>query len=128
MANITGIDHVQLAMPVGSEDIARAFYTGVLGLPEVPKPAHLAVRGGVWFQCGGAQLHLGADPDFVSAKKAHPALIVDDVDAFVRALRDHGVEASGEQAVAGRQRATLLDPFGNRIELIASAGTGAHRA
>ena len=118
MAIITGIDHVQLAMPVGSEGIARAFYTGILGLAEVPKPPHLLIHGGVWFQCGAGQLHLGGDPEFVAAKKAHPALTVDDVDDMLRALRDHGVEASGDEPVLGRQRARLFDPFGNRIELI----------
>ena len=121
MAIITGIDHVQLAMPVGSEGIARAFYNGILGLTEVPKPAHLLVHGGVWFQCGNSQLHLGGDPDFLAAKKAHPALCVDSVDEVLQLLRDHGVEASGDEPVDGRQRARLFDPFGNRIELIGPA-------
>lgn len=118
MANITGIDHVQVAMPVGAEDAARAFYSGVLGLPEVPKPAHLAVRGGAWFQCGAAQLHLGADSAFLPAKKAHPALIVAGFDAFVGALRGAGVDVQIEEMVAGLQRATVNDPFGNKVELI----------
>jgi hypothetical protein len=30
-AVITGIDHVQLAMPRGREDAARSFYAGLLG-------------------------------------------------------------------------------------------------
>jgi len=119
MATITGIDHVQLAMPIGSEGIARAFFTGILGLVEIEKPAHLAVRGGVWFQCGSTQLHLGGDPDFVAAKKAHPAFLVDSVDGVLQRLRDNGVEGTGEEPVAGRQRAVFFDPFGNRLELIA---------
>ena len=40
------LDHVQLAMPAGGEADAVAFYEGVLGIPEVSKPAHLAARGG----------------------------------------------------------------------------------
>jgi catechol 2,3-dioxygenase-like lactoylglutathione lyase family enzyme len=83
MTKITGIDHVQVAMPVGAEEQARAFYAGVLGLPEIPKPVHLALRGGVWFQCGAAELHLGADAAFQAAKKAHPALAVDDMVALL---------------------------------------------
>lgn len=118
MATMTGIDHVQLAMPVGGEDQARAFYSGVLGLPEVPKPAHLAVRGGVWFQCGAAQLHLGREPGFIPAKKAHPALSVDDMPALLDMLSARGVAILPEEAVAGLQRATIFDSFGNRIELI----------
>jgi catechol 2,3-dioxygenase-like lactoylglutathione lyase family enzyme len=118
MGHLTGIDHVQLAMPVGAEGQARQFYNGVLGLAEIPKPAQLAVRGGVWFQCGGAQLHLGADPAFQAAKKAHPALLVADFAVFAAILAGHGVTLKMEEVVAGRQRATLFDPFGNRLELI----------
>lgn len=118
MTHITGIDHVQIAMPVGAEDIARGFYSGVLGLAEIPKPAVLAVRGGVWFQCGGAQLHLGADADFHAAKKAHPALLVRDFAALAGELATKGQALKPEDMVAGRQRATIFDPFGNRVELI----------
>ena len=120
MDHITGIDHVQLAMPVGAEPLARQFYSGVLGLAEIPKPAPLAVRGGVWFQCAGAQLHLGADPDFQPAKKAHPALMVADFAVFAAIFAGHGVVLKLEETVGGRERATLFDPFGNRIELIAA--------
>ena len=118
MTHITGIDHVQVAMPVGAEEIARAFYSGVLGLDEIDKPAVLAVRGGCWFQCGGAQLHLGADPQFQAAKKAHPALLVRDFALLVQSLEAQGVAVQPEDMVAGRQRATIADPFGNRVELI----------
>lgn len=120
MPYITGIDHVQLAMPVGAEDIARQFYSEVLGLAEIPKPAVLAVRGGVWFQCGNAQLHLGADPDFQAARKAHPALVVSDFAAFAEHLAAQRVALNSEDDVLGRRRAVLADPFGNRVELIAA--------
>jgi catechol 2,3-dioxygenase-like lactoylglutathione lyase family enzyme len=59
MSKFAGIDHVQLAMPVGAEDQARAFYTGVLGLAEIPKPPVLAVRGGCWFACGSGKRAFG---------------------------------------------------------------------
>jgi hypothetical protein len=64
------IDHVQLAMPPGGEQKARAFYEGLLGMAEVPKPPELAKRGGCWFESGGVQLHLGVESDFRAAKKA----------------------------------------------------------
>lgn len=110
---------MQLAMPVGAEALARQFYSGVLGLAEIPKPAVLAVRGGVWFQSGSAQLHLGADAEFQAAKKAHPALLVADFDAYVARLAGHGLTLKMEDSVGGRRRATVFDPFGNRVELIA---------
>lgn len=61
---IIAIDHVQLAMPAGREQEARAFYTGLLGLPEIPKPPELAARGGAWFERGTVKLHLGVEKDF----------------------------------------------------------------
>lgn len=119
MPHINGIDHVQIAMPVGAEDAARAFYTGVLGLPEIPKPADLFARsGGVWFAAGALQLHLGGEAGFVPAKKAHPALTVDGFEAYLAHLGARGVAVNPDLMVAGRQRAALFDPFGNRIELI----------
>ena len=77
---IVGIDHVQLAMPAGGEDDARAFYVDVLGLSEQTKPAHLAGRGGVWFARGGVKVHLGVDTDFHPARKAHPGFLVRGLD------------------------------------------------
>ena len=110
-----GIDHVQLAIPVGSEDVAREFYVGVLGLGEVPKPPVMAARGGAWFEAGATVVHVGADPDFVPARKAHPALLVAGLRAFV-AERELDVRWSDE--IPGTVRCHLDDPFGNRIELV----------
>jgi catechol 2,3-dioxygenase-like lactoylglutathione lyase family enzyme len=110
-----GIDHVQLAMPVGAEDVARSFYAGVLGLRELPKPPALAVRGGCWFGAGTVQLHLGADPEFRPARKAHPALLVRELDAFVDRT---GLSVRWDDEIEGVHRCHVDDPFGNRIELI----------
>jgi catechol 2,3-dioxygenase-like lactoylglutathione lyase family enzyme len=112
------IDHVQLAMPAGGEDEARRFYGELLGLPEQPKPPHLAVRGGCWFGTGPLQLHLGVEPDFRPAKKAHPALLVRDLPALVDALRRAGVELVDDEPLEGYDRIYAYDPFGNRIELL----------
>ena len=115
---ILGIDHVQLAMPVGAEDIAREFYHGVLGLTETPKPADLAARGGCWFTGGNAHIHLGAEQDFSPARKAHPALLVQDFDTFAARLAEHGCEIAPGKPLAGYKRGDIVDPFGNRIELM----------
>ena len=79
---ITGVDHVQLAMPRGREDAARSFYAGLLGMTELAKPPVLAARGGCWFASGAAVLHLGVEEPFAPARKAHPALLVDDLDGL----------------------------------------------
>lgn len=114
---ITGIDHVQLAIPAGSENTARRYYAALLGLREVPKPPPLAARGGCWFRSGSAVLHLGVEEPFLPARKAHPALLVTDLDALFDTLSAAGhrcTRADGE--IAGVRRFHTFDPFGNRLE------------
>lgn len=116
---ILSIDHVQIAMPVGEEDKARAFYLEHLEFTEIPKPPELAKRGGIWFQSGKVQLHLGVEADFHPARKAHPAFVVDDLDSVIATLQSAGYETDTSQpALEGYKRAHIFDPFGNRIELM----------
>ncbi len=126
--SIRRIDHVQLAMPAGHERDAAAFYDGLLGISEVPKPAHLAVRGGCWFERGDLKVHLGVDADFRPARKAHPALLVDDLAGLVVRLRDAGVAVSDDEPLEGYDRVYVDDPFGNRIELLEPAFAVSFRA
>jgi catechol 2,3-dioxygenase-like lactoylglutathione lyase family enzyme len=118
---IVGLEHVQLAMPVGREEEAEAFYSGLLGLVRLPKPAPLAARGGCWFGGGAVSLHLGVEEDFRPARKAHPALVVRDLPALARALGDAGVEVRPNAERPPGTGAYVDDPFGNRIELIAAS-------
>ncbi|MGO4263865.1 hypothetical protein, partial [Lysobacter sp. TAB13] len=101
---ITRLDHVQLAMPPGGESEARAFYEGVLGISEVAKPAHLASRGGCWFEQGALKVHLGVDADFKPARKAHPAFIVSDLAALVTTLKARGYRVAEDQPLDGYDR------------------------
>jgi catechol 2,3-dioxygenase-like lactoylglutathione lyase family enzyme len=112
------IDHVQLAMPAGGEKDAEDFYGGVLGFSLIPKPENLAVRGGRWFEAGHIRIHLGVEPDFRPARKAHPALVVSCFDAFVDHLRSSGVPFVGDEEIPGLKRGYIDDCFGNRLELI----------
>ncbi len=114
---ITGVDHVQLAMPRGREDAARSFYGRLLGMTELAKPPALAARGGCWFASGVAILHLGVEEPFTPARKAHPALLTDDLDGLESVLTAAGhecVRADGE--IPGVRRFHTRDPFGNRVE------------
>ena len=116
---ILSIDHVQIAMPVGEEDKALDFYLEHLEFTEIPKPPELAKRGGIWFQSGKVQLHLGVEADFHPARKAHPAFVVDDLDSVIATLQSAGYETDTSQpALEGYKRAHIFDPFGNRIELM----------
>lgn len=115
---ITGIDHVQLAMPAGQEEVAREFYARTLGIPEVPKPPELAKRGGCWFERGALKVHLGVEADFRPARKAHPAFLVSDLAALVAALEAAGHPTRNDEPLPGYERVYVDDPFGNRLELL----------
>jgi catechol 2,3-dioxygenase-like lactoylglutathione lyase family enzyme len=119
---IAGLDHVQLAAPAGCEEEARRFFGQLLGLAEVEKPAALQRRGGVWFQLGDQQLHVGVDPAFRPARKAHPALRVPpgELDALAEELSSAGAVVVWDEALAEVRRFYSEDPWGNRIELIAA--------
>lgn len=117
---ILGIEHVQLAMPPGREAEARAFYSGLLGIPETRKPPELAKRGGAWFENGTVKIHLGVDVEFHPARKAHPALLVRDLSTLVQRLREARVDVL-EDPLGGYYRVYVDDPFGNRIELMEPA-------
>jgi catechol 2,3-dioxygenase-like lactoylglutathione lyase family enzyme len=112
------VDHVQMAMPVGREDEARFFYEGLLGIPEKPKPAHLAARGGCWFESGNIKIHLGVEQDFRPAKKAHPALIATGLGDLTERLVTAGIQITADEPLDGYDRIYAYDPFGNRIELM----------
>jgi catechol 2,3-dioxygenase-like lactoylglutathione lyase family enzyme len=115
-----GLDHVQVAAPAGSEDDARRFYGELLGMPELPKPEALRARGGVWFACGGQQVHVGIGEPFAPATKAHPALRVrpGDLDRVARRLGAAGCDVIWDDAIPGTRRFYTADPWGNRIELV----------
>jgi catechol 2,3-dioxygenase-like lactoylglutathione lyase family enzyme len=115
---VVALDHVQLAMPAGGEAAAVAFYEGLLGLPHVPKPAHLAARGGCWFEDGPVKVHLGVEADFRPARKAHPALRVESLPDLVERLRAAGVALRDDEPLEGHDRIYADDPFGNRLELL----------
>src|SRR4051794_32389572 len=110
---LLAIDHVQIAMPAGREAEARAFYAGVLGLTEMEKPASLAGRGGCWFENGAVKVHLGVDPDFHAAGKAHPAFLVEDVAALEQKAVAGGASVMRDVALDGYDRIHVFDPFGN---------------
>ncbi|MEV5597355.1 VOC family protein [Streptomyces sp. NPDC052496] len=116
---ITGLDHVQLAAPPGSESVLRDFYGGVLGLREIPKPSALAGRGGCWFEAGPTtQLHLGIDPVFHPSPTSHPAFRVTDIHTHAARLTAHGTPVTWDDNLPGHHRCYARDPVGNRLEFL----------
>ncbi|MEO7804995.1 MAG: VOC family protein [Actinomycetota bacterium] len=118
---VLSVDHVQIAIPLGAEQRARDFYCDVLGLVEIPKPASLSERGGLWLSVGGHQLHIGVDQAFAPAAKAHVAYLVDDLEAFRKTLIDNATVIVDSVPIPGFDRFEFRDPFGNRVELLGSA-------
>jgi len=118
---LTGIDHIQIAAPPGSEVAARTFYGDLLGMQEIPKPENLKARGGCWFQCGSHEVHIGIQQDFIPAKKAHPGFTVNALEQLKSRLEEADYTISEEPPIEGRSRFFTHDPFGNRIEFLAFA-------
>ena len=108
-------------MPQGRESEAAAFYRDVLGLEQIPKPTQLAARGGCWFRSGRVELHLGVEEPFSPARKAHPALLVSDLEQLRTTLANAGVEPILDTQLEGHGRFYASDPFGNRLEFIAAS-------
>jgi catechol 2,3-dioxygenase-like lactoylglutathione lyase family enzyme len=113
------LDHVQLAIPEGAEDLCRRFYVDLLGMTEVLKPASLAGRGGLWLESGSVRIHFGVEEDFRPARKAHPAIAVADLDGLARMMSEAGHEPAWDEAIPGVRRFYVQDPVGNRIEFMA---------
>ena len=118
MARVNSIDHVQLAMPAGAEDLVIEFYAGVLGLTEVSKPPELAKRGGAWFEGPSIKLHLGVEQEFRPARKAHVGFVVDNVVDLVDLCRTQNLETTDINEIDGYRRAHVFDPLGNRLEFM----------
>ncbi len=115
---VLGLDHVQVAIPVGGEAPAREFYSSILGFTEIEKPAAMAGRKSIWFIAGPVNLHLGIEPDFHPAKRAHPAFVVDTLDEIVAACERNGFSTKPDTSFNGFSRVHVFDPFGNRLELM----------
>ncbi len=121
---VTGLDHVQVAGPAGCEEAMRAFYAGLLGLEEIPKPEPLATRGGVWFRLGAQQLHVGIEKEFSPARKAHPGIRVTGLASLKERLSRAGVAVieDGLLEPYGVNRFYADDPAGNRLEFVEIIG------
>jgi catechol 2,3-dioxygenase-like lactoylglutathione lyase family enzyme len=113
-----GLHHVQLAMPPGSEDECREFYVDVLGMTEIQKPPFLAARGGLRVRSDRLEIHLGVEEDFRPARKAHPGILVEDLDSLAKRLADKGVEITWDDNFPGHRRFYAYDVLGNRLEFL----------
>jgi catechol 2,3-dioxygenase-like lactoylglutathione lyase family enzyme len=112
------LDHVQICIPFGAEDEARAFYTDLLGFTEIEKPDSLKANGGLWYQVGDIELHIGVEDRDGYNSKSHPAFEVENIDEVRRYLEENGVPTKDEKPIPGVKRFSFRDPFHNRIEFL----------
>jgi len=121
--SLVSLHHVQLAMPAGQENRARRFYIDILGFEELPKPAILAARGGLWLALGPINLHLGVENDFRAARKAHPAFLAQNLDEIAARFASADIPVAWDDDLPGFRRFYVADPFGNRIEIMERCDT-----
>lgn len=114
---IKGIHHIQLCIPHNKEKEARHFYQGILQLEEITKPDALQKNGGMWFQIGDQELHIGVEDQIVKGKH-HPAFLVERLQELHDHLVFHNIEIQDEIPIPGFNRFSIRDPFKNRIEFI----------
>ncbi len=119
---VTGLDHIQLGIPVGGEERARGFYVGVLGFEEKVRPAPVSADG-LWLESGTLRLRLTAMRDFHPADSSHPSLRVAGLREVTRLCREAGYRVVPDEASHSVLRAWVFDPFGNRIELVEAGPT-----
>lgn len=113
-----GLHHVQLSIPAGGEDECRRFYVDVLGMTEVRKPPVLAARGGIWVRAENLEIHLGVEKGFRPQRKAHPGILVEDLDGLAARVQAFGYEPEWDDDFPGVRRFYLLDVNGNRLEFL----------
>lgn len=122
---IKGAHHFSL--DVADIEAARAFYSGLLGLPEIERP-DFGIPG-IWYQAGSVQLHLIQTPEGVDVGRRAPALTplaqhiafeIEDYPAMCARLEGAGIEMIATGAEVGQ--IFVRDPDGNTIEFICPGG------
>ncbi|AMM92565.1 VOC family protein [Peribacillus castrilensis] len=116
---IKGLHHVQITIPKETEEKAKNFYCGILGLQEIEKPESLKGRGGFWLKVGDKDVHIGTEDDFDRLKtKAHIAYEVEDISYWKNRLTKENIQILDGVPIPNFERFEFRDPFGNRVEMI----------
>ena len=114
--NLTG-HHLYLLAPGASLDDIRRFYSGTLGLVEVPKPDSLAHTPVLWFAAGPILLHVGHPAEGIVGD-GHTALATPDVGAARAHCRASGYFVNDTVIPMGYDRFYVHDPWGNQFEIL----------
>ena len=130
MLELAVLHHV--AIPVSDLARAKAFYSGVLGLEEIARPAF--PFEGAWYRVGNQEIHLivSRDPTFrtgkgVTLEDGHFALRATTFRGALAHLKSQGCHEGGDEpgrsmrvnpnSVTGYPQIHILDPDRNVIEI-----------
>ena len=117
MIDFKRADHIHICVPAEKLEDARQFYTTIIGLQEMERPAGLNDSKGYWFNIADIELHIGIEP-LSSRSRRHSAFEINNITEAREHLNHHGVEIVEEPDIAGRERFAFIDPFGNKLELL----------
>jgi catechol 2,3-dioxygenase-like lactoylglutathione lyase family enzyme len=113
------IQHVAIEIRQEHVDACLRFWT-LLGFEAVAPPPSLADRA-VWVQRAATQVHLLLSDDPVIPPLSHVAVLVEDYDATLSALRQAGLDPQPRSEHWGSPRCFVRCPAGHRVELMAFA-------
>jgi catechol 2,3-dioxygenase-like lactoylglutathione lyase family enzyme len=113
------IQHVAIEVREADIDACVRFWA-LLGFDRVAAPAALAARS-TWVQAGPTQVHLLHAAQPVVAPEGHVAVVADNYEATLDALREAGFEPEPHREHWGSPRAFVRCPAGHRVEIMAFA-------
>ena len=116
------LQHVALETRRDDVEAALAFWA-LLGFEPIDVPPALRDRA-VWVGSGGTHIHLLLTDSPVAPPQGHAAVVVDDYDATIAALRAAGHAAEPRAEHWGAPRTFVRDPTGHRVEVTAVAPPG----
>ena len=117
---ITQVHHIQIFVPREAEEATKHFYSEVMGLEEITKPAAFGKHGGAWYRHGPNQLHLSVErkPEGNSGSQRHVCYMVADLGQAEASMRAAGVEIVPDDRPFDQwTRFYARDPGGNYIEI-----------
>jgi len=117
------LQHIGIEIAPAEVERAVGFFE-LLGFERVQPPPALQ-EGFTWVQRGGTQVHLMHVERPTVPPQGHLAVVVEDFDASVAALREGGFEVHPGREHWGAPRAKAHAPGGHLVELMAAPPTTA---
>ena len=112
------LQHVALELDPADREAAQRFWQ-ILGFELVEPPPTLRERA-AWLQRGPTQIHLLFADEPVAPPQGHAAVVAEDYDATLDALRAAGHDPEPRDQDWGAPRAFVQAPGGHRVEVMAA--------